>query len=86
VSQEELSDTFGAMGDIVSIDLIPPRGCAFIVMNRRQDAVRALDRLKNTKLQGKTITVWVLICRAYLLYDRSYDSLLSIIFYLTVRN
>jgi len=57
VSQEELSDTFGALGDIVSIDLIPPRGCAFIVMNRRQDAMRALDRLKNTKLQGKTITV-----------------------------
>lgn len=57
VSQEELSDTFGAYGDIVSIDLIPPRGCAFIVMNRRQDAGRALDRLKNTKLQGKTITV-----------------------------
>lgn len=57
VSQEEISDTFGAYGDVVSIDLIPPRGCAFIVMNRRQDAVRALDRLKNTKLQGKTITV-----------------------------
>lgn len=57
VSQEEISDTFGAYGDIVSIDLISPRGCAFIVMNRRQDAVRALDRLKNTKLQGKTITV-----------------------------
>ncbi|ODM94395.1 Splicing factor, arginine/serine-rich 15 [Orchesella cincta] len=54
--QEEISDTFGAYGDVVSIDLIPPRGCAFIVMNRRQDAVRALDRLKNTKLQGKTIT------------------------------
>ncbi|CAL8130112.1 unnamed protein product [Orchesella dallaii] len=57
VSQEEISDTFGAYGDVVSIDLIPPRGCAFIVMNRRQDAVRALDRLKNTKLQGKTITL-----------------------------
>jgi RNA recognition motif-containing protein len=57
VSQEDLSDTFGAYGDIISIDLIPPRGCAFIVMNRRQDSLRALDRLKNTKLQGKTITV-----------------------------
>lgn len=57
VNQEEISDTFGAYGDVVSIDLISPRGCAFIVMNRRQDAVRALDRLKNTKLQGKTITV-----------------------------
>jgi len=57
VSQEELSDTFGAYGDIVSIDLISSRGCAFIVMNRRQDACRALDRLRNAKLQNKTITV-----------------------------
>lgn len=57
VSQEELSDTFGVYGDVVSIDLIASRGCAFVVMNRRQDACRALDRLKNTKLQGKAITV-----------------------------
>jgi len=58
VSQEELSDTFGQYGDIVSIDMIQSRGCAFVVMNRRQDAVRALDRLKKgTKLQGKEITV-----------------------------
>jgi RNA recognition motif-containing protein len=57
VSQEELSDTFGSYGDIVSIDMIQSRGCAFVVMNRRQDACRALERLKSTKLQGKTITV-----------------------------
>lgn len=57
VSQEELSDTFGTYGDIVSIDLIQSRGCAFVVMNRRQDANRALDRLRKTKLQGKEITV-----------------------------
>lgn len=57
VHQEELSDTFGEFGDIVSIDLIPPRGCAFICMNRRQDAYRALTKLKNHKMQGKAITV-----------------------------
>lgn len=57
VQQEELSDTFGEFGDIVSIDLIPPRGCAFICMNRRQDAYRALQDLKHHKLQGKAITV-----------------------------
>lgn len=55
--QEELSDTFGEFGDIVSIDLISPRGCAFICMNRRQDAYRALTKLKNHKMQGKAITV-----------------------------
>lgn len=57
VQQEELSDTFGEFGDIVSINLIPPRGCAFICMNRRQDASKALQQLKHFKLQGKAITV-----------------------------
>ncbi|KAK4883606.1 hypothetical protein RN001_006925 [Aquatica leii] len=57
VHQEELSDTFGEFGDVVSIDLIPPRGCAFIVMNRRQDASRCLQKLKNHKMQGKAITL-----------------------------
>lgn len=57
VHQEELSDTFGEFGDIVSIDLISPRGCAFICMNRRQDAHRALTKLKSHKMQGKAITL-----------------------------
>ncbi|KAL7641248.1 UNVERIFIED_CONTAM: hypothetical protein RMT77_008386 [Armadillidium vulgare] len=57
VHQEELSDTFGEYGDIVSIDLIPPRGCAFVCMNRRQDATRALIKLKNHKMHNKAITL-----------------------------
>lgn len=57
VYQEELSDTFGEYGDIVSIDQIVPRGCAFIVMNRRQDAYKAMQGLKNHKLQGRVITI-----------------------------
>ncbi|XP_030375391.1 SR-related and CTD-associated factor 4 isoform X2 [Scaptodrosophila lebanonensis] len=57
VYQEELSDTFGEYGDIVSIDQIVPRGCAFIVMNRRQDAHKAMQGLKNHKLQGRAITI-----------------------------
>lgn len=57
VQQEELSDTFGQYGEIVSIDLIPPRGCAFVCMHRRQDAFRALTKLAGHKLQGKAITV-----------------------------
>lgn len=57
VHQEELYNTFGEFGDVVSIDLIPPRGCAFIVMHRRQDAARCLSKLRNHKLQGKAITV-----------------------------
>lgn len=57
VYQEELSDTFGEYGDIVSIDQIVPRGCAFIVMNRRQDAFKAMQGLKNFKLQGRNLTI-----------------------------
>lgn len=57
VYQEELSDTFGSYGDIVSIDQIVPRGCAFIVMNRRQDAYKAMQNLRNHKLQGRVITI-----------------------------
>lgn len=44
-------------GDIISIDMIHPRGCAFIVMNRRQDAHKAMTALKNYKLQGRAITI-----------------------------
>ncbi|XP_060525913.1 SR-related and CTD-associated factor 4 [Cylas formicarius] len=57
VHQDDLSNTFGEFGEIVSIDLIPPRGCAFIVMNRRQDAARCLTKLKNYNLSGKVITL-----------------------------
>lgn len=57
VQEGDLSDTFGKFGDIVSIDIINPRGCAFIVMNRRQDAYKAMQSLKNHKLQGRVITI-----------------------------
>lgn len=61
VHQEDLSDTFGEFGGIVSIDLIIPRGCAFIVMDRRQDAARCLTKLKNHKLHGKALTVCIFL-------------------------
>lgn len=57
VQQEELSDTFAKYGDIISIDMIIPRGCAFLVMNRRQDAYKAMNSLKNFKLQGRSIII-----------------------------
>lgn len=55
--QDDLSNAFGEFGDVVSIDLIPPRGCAFIVMLRRQDAARCLTKLKGHVLHGKGMTV-----------------------------
>ncbi|XP_074603640.1 insulator su(Hw) mRNA adaptor [Brevipalpus obovatus] len=55
VSEADISNTFGEFGIINSIDLIPPRGCAYVCMNRRQDAYRALSQLKNLKLHGSSI-------------------------------
>lgn len=40
--------------------MIPPRGCAYVVMDRRQDGYKALTRLRNVKLQGSTIKVWLI--------------------------
>ena len=57
VADEDLSDLFGEFGVVECINLIPPRGCAFVNMNRRQDAYKALKDLHKHKLQGKQITV-----------------------------
>ncbi|CAK1555286.1 unnamed protein product [Leptosia nina] len=56
-TQEELSDLFGGFGGLVSVDLVPPRGCAFVVMERRRDAARAKQKLDRHKLHTKEITV-----------------------------
>lgn len=55
VSEADLSDAFGEYGTITSIDLIPPRGCAYVCMDRRQDAKRALNESKDLKLNGSHI-------------------------------
>ncbi|TRY76236.1 hypothetical protein TCAL_09590 [Tigriopus californicus] len=57
VAEDELSDLFGEFGDVETINLIPPRGCAFVCMNRRMDAYKALKTLHKHKLQGKPITL-----------------------------
>ncbi|XP_063826898.1 SR-related and CTD-associated factor 8 isoform X2 [Ostrinia nubilalis] len=56
-TQEELSDLFGAIGGVTSIDVVAPRGCAFVVMERRRDAAKALAKLNKHKLHSKEITV-----------------------------
>ena len=57
VAEDDLSDAFGEQGQVNTIDLIPPRGCAFVCMNRRQDAYRVLNKLHKHKIHGKPITV-----------------------------
>lgn len=55
VSEADISDAFGEFGTINSIDLIPPRGCAYVCMDRRQDAKRALNDSRHLKLNGSHI-------------------------------
>ncbi|CAB0020223.1 unnamed protein product, partial [Nesidiocoris tenuis] len=57
VQKDDLSNVFGEFGEIDEINLIPPRGCAFICMNRRQDAKEALLKLKHFKIHSKQITL-----------------------------
>ncbi|KAI1294746.1 SR-related and CTD-associated factor 8 [Halotydeus destructor] len=57
VSEADISNSFGEYGTINSIDLIPPRGCAYVAMDRRQDAHNALSRSKSLKLAGNSIKV-----------------------------
>ena len=55
VTEADISNAFGEYGSIASIDLIPPRGCAYVCMDRRQDAKRALNESKDLKLNGSHI-------------------------------
>lgn len=72
VADEDLSDLFGEYGVVESINLIPPRGCAFVHMNRRMDANKALKELHKHKLHGKQITVRIIELLWYLLLEDSF--------------
>ncbi|XP_018497118.1 protein SCAF8 [Galendromus occidentalis] len=51
-TESDLEASFGEHGKILSIDLIPPRGCAYICMDRRQDAYRTLVNKRNIRLKN----------------------------------
>lgn len=42
---------------VLTLQLVQARGCAYIVMVHRADAVRALNTLKDLKLNGNTCKV-----------------------------
>ncbi|XP_022244734.1 protein SCAF8-like isoform X2 [Limulus polyphemus] len=54
-SEANIYDVFAEFGTIASIDMIVPRGCVYVCMDRRQDAYKALQSLKNLKLHGSAI-------------------------------
>lgn len=53
--------------------MIPPRGCAYVVMDRRQDGYKALQKLKNLKLQGSSVKVSIFctVLFTHMLYIKS---------------
>jgi len=57
VEQLDLSDLFSQYGEVVSIELIPSRGCAYVVMKRRIDACAALEKLQTFRLRGEQIKI-----------------------------
>uniref|UniRef100_A0A673Y945 SR-related CTD-associated factor 4b n=1 Tax=Salmo trutta TaxID=8032 RepID=A0A673Y945_SALTR len=62
-SQQDVMCLLEEFGQIDSINMIPPRGCAYIVMVHRQDAYRALHKLGrgSFKVNQKAIKIaWAL--------------------------
>ncbi|KAM9782304.1 SR-related and CTD-associated factor 4 isoform 1-T1 [Syngnathus typhle] len=61
--QQDVANLLEEFGQIESINMIPPRGCAYIVMVHRQDAFRALQKLSrgSFKVNQKAIKIaWAL--------------------------
>ncbi|XP_043114651.1 SR-related and CTD-associated factor 4b [Puntigrus tetrazona] len=61
--QQDIMSLMEEFGQIESINMIPPRGCAYIVMVHRQDAYTALNKLSRgvVKVNQKTIKIaWAL--------------------------
>uniref|UniRef100_A0A8B9EV36 SR-related CTD associated factor 4 n=1 Tax=Amazona collaria TaxID=241587 RepID=A0A8B9EV36_9PSIT len=67
-TQQDVGSLLEEFGPIESINMIPPRGCAYIVMVHRQDAYRALQKLSrgNFKVNQKSIKVLLGKCQAVL--------------------
>lgn len=62
-TQQDLTNLFEEFGQIESINMIPPRGCAYICMVHRQDAYRARQKLStgSYKIGSKIIKIaWAL--------------------------
>ncbi|XP_019905247.1 SR-related and CTD-associated factor 4-like [Esox lucius] len=62
-NQQDVMSLLEEFGQIDSINMIPPRGCAYIVMVHRQDAYRALHKLSrgSFKVNQKAIKIaWAL--------------------------
>ncbi|CAI9736005.1 SR-related and CTD-associated factor 4-like isoform X1 [Octopus vulgaris] len=56
-SEDELRLEIEKYGAVESINMIPPRGCAFVCMARRKDAPKAVEKLKGVKIHSNQLKV-----------------------------
>ncbi|KAL3881817.1 hypothetical protein ACJMK2_028209 [Sinanodonta woodiana] len=54
-TEEEMKEVLEKYGTVESINMIPPRGCAFVCMRNRKEAAKAVDRLKGVKINGSSL-------------------------------
>ncbi|CAL1574924.1 unnamed protein product [Knipowitschia caucasica] len=59
-TQQDLTNLFEEFGQIESINMIPPRGCAYICMVHRQDAYRARQKLSTGSFKIGSKIAWAL--------------------------
>ncbi|XP_078505305.1 SR-related and CTD-associated factor 8 [Lissotriton helveticus] len=81
VTQQDLTNVFEEFGQIESINMIPPRGCAYISMVHRQDAYRALQKLRagTYKLVSKVVKIaWALNKGVKMSYKQFWDAELGV--------
>ena len=48
------------------LQMVPPRGCAYIVMEKRKDAYKTIERLKGQKMNGSTLKVKFTLFKLFL--------------------
>jgi RNA recognition motif-containing protein len=41
--------------------MIPPRGCAYVVLTRRKDAAKAVEKMKGIRLDGNLLKVGIIL-------------------------
>nr|KAG5711060.1 hypothetical protein BaRGS_013794 [Batillaria attramentaria] len=56
-TEDELRAEIEKYGPVETINMVPPRGCAFVCMARRKEAAKALDRMKGFKLNSSALRV-----------------------------
>ncbi|XP_076824221.1 uncharacterized protein LOC143470165 isoform X3 [Clavelina lepadiformis] len=55
VMQHDLQQLVEEYGEFESLNMIPPRGCAYVCMKKRNDADKALQKIRHARLAGKSL-------------------------------